>query len=545
MARFETWFDTDLKKINPVIALNGRLFYNDNGGNLFGVHVFDDGVPVESLSGTCKGWVMLENDQTLPVNGTVSGGDAYIILPEAAYAFPGKIIITIKLLSGDDVTTLISCVGYVFQTATDVVIDPEDIIPSWDDVLAKLAQLDEAIADAESVVSGLPTKADKADTVLDTTLSRGRRENTMVGEASFVFGTDLSATKDNAHAIGRSNSATGAQASVEGSSNSASAANAHVEGYGNVGSGADCHVENRQNTGSGNFSHVSGIGNKAKHQSQFVFGEYNQEDPSEASTSERGTYVEIVGNGTDGQHRSNARTLDWDGNEELAGGLKIAGTFSRGRKANTTVATGSFAFGIGVEASGSYSHAEGTNTNATGTCSHAEGGGSTASDAYAHAEGGSTTASSSYAHAEGSNTTASGTFSHSEGSLTTASGNSSHAEGNSSTASGYASHTEGMQTTASGSYSHADGDNTIANHKSQHVFGAYNVADPNTYGASSPGNYIEIVGNGLGDEYRSNARTLDWNGNETLAGSLTLGKGTENEVTITAAQLTALLALIS
>jgi hypothetical protein len=42
-----------------------------------------------------------------------------------------------------------------------------------------------------------------------------------------------------------------------------------------------------------------------------------------------------------------------------------------------------------------------------------------------------------------------------------------------------------------------------------------------------------------------NARTLDWSGNESLAGGLTLGMGTSNEVTISAAQLKALLALLN
>jgi hypothetical protein len=43
---------------------------------------------------------------------------------------------------------------------------------------------------------------------------------------------------------------------------------------------------------------------------------------------------------------------------------------------------------------------------------------------------------------------------------------------------------------------------------------------------------------------RSNARTLDWQGNESISGSLTLGKGTADEVSISAAQLAQLLALL-
>lgn len=96
---------------------------------------------------------------------------------------------------------------------------------------------------------------------------------------------------------------------------------------------------------------------------------------------------------------------------------------------------------------------------------------------------------------------------------------------------------------ASGTDSDAAGNGTIANHRSQHVFGEYNEADASDAAATARGTYAEIVGNGTAI-IRSNARTLDWSGNEKLAGSLTLGMGTENEVTITAAQLQQLLTLL-
>lgn len=93
------------------------------------------------------------------------------------------------------------------------------------------------------------------------------------------------------------------------------------------------------------------------------------------------------------------------------------------------------------------------------------------------------------------------------------------AEGKDTTASGKYSHAEGEQTVASGDYSYSGGLQTIANHAGQHVFGKWNVED----GTASPttlGTYVEIVGNG-GVVTRKNARTLDWSGNEWIAGTLT------------------------
>ena len=98
----------------------------------------------------------------------------------------------------------------------------------------------------------------------------------------------------------------------------------------------------------------------------------------------------------------------------------------------------------------------------------------------------------------------------------------SHAEGFVTTASGGGAHAEGSQCIAEGSYSHAEGMQNHAKFAYQHVFGKFNEIDPSTNNSTSLGNYVEIVGNG-DSITRSNARTLDWDGNEWLAGNLTLG----------------------
>lgn len=154
-----------------------------------------------------------------------------------------------------------------------------------------------------------------------------------------------------------------------------------------------------------------------------------------------------------------------------------------------------------------------------GTASIIESEATSANGRSAHAEGRNTTAPGINSHAEGYNTTASGDYgSHSEGQSTTASGGSSHAEGSGSTASGPSSHAENAGTTASGNYSHSEGDHTIAAGTAQHVSGKYNIQDSNN-------TYAEIIGNGTSNSSRSNARTLDWSGNEVIAGKLTMGAG--------------------
>ena len=159
--------------------------------------------------------------------------------------------------------------------------------------------------------------------------------------------------------------------------------------------------------------------------------------------------------------------------------------------------------------SGGYSLVEGFNNTATGFC--------------AHAEGWLSIASGTSAHAEGSSTTASGDDSHTEGMCTTASGQSSHAEGEHTEASEIGAHAEGGYTKAMGVYSHAGGAGTIAKNDYQTVIGRYNANKNSAF----------IIGNGSSDTERSNAFTVDWDGNITgksltSANDLKLGFGSSN-----------------
>ena len=133
---------------------------------------------------------------------------------------------------------------------------------------------------------------------------------------------------------------------------------------------------------------------------------------------------------------------------------------------------------------------------------------------YAWAEGKGTTASGKWSHAEGYSTIASESASHAEGVGTIASGFVSHAEGNGTKASCDYSHAEGNLTEASGDSSHAEGLETKAQGNNQHVQGKYNISDTTS---------AHIVGNGSSYSNKSNAHTLDWNGNAWFAGDVYTG----------------------
>lgn len=184
------------------------------------------------------------------------------------------------------------------------------------------------------------------------------------------------------------------------------------------------------------------------------------------------------------------------------------------------------------KAIGSWSIAEGSENVAVGRASHVEGAMNKAIGTGTHVEGVQCKATGYWSHAEGERTIVSSYASHAEGSYTnlpdgsvsygTASGYASHVEGGGCHATGSCSHAQGLGTRANGFYSDASGAFTVASGQAQSAIGRCNIED-------TENKYIQIAGNGSWDQgkknpTRSNAYTLDWNGNGWFAGNLSIGE---------------------
>lgn len=95
----------------------------------------------------------------------------------------------------------------------------------------------------------------------------------------------------------------------------------------------------------------------------------------------------------------------------------------------------------------------------------------------------------------------------------TATGYYSFSEGINTVASDICAHAEGYQAEAGAPYAHAQNHGTRASSEAQTAMGKYNVED-------SEGKYALLIGNGNSGT-RSNAMAVAWNGNTTIAGTLT------------------------
>lgn len=231
---------------------------------------------------------------------------------------------------------------------------------------------------------------------------------------------------------------------------------------------------------------------------------------------------------------------------------------------------------------GKNSAVQGNETTADGWNAHAEGNRSAATGPEAHAEGSYTKADGSGSHAEGIYTKADGDYSHAEGNSTEASGYASHAEGDYTVSNRRGMHAEGkynlydsakyvdvvssnneyywknMYAASEYTFDADTGYYTLVNAepKNEAVIGLYyaskyqyengsitildkpislisgtnyNIERHNSnFAANLQGKYVHVVGNGVSSA-RSNAYTLDWDGNGWFAGDVFVGGTGQDE----------------
>ena len=318
----------------------------------------------------------------------------------------------------------------------------------------------------------------------------------------------------------------------------------------------------------------TGMGSYAKGFQSFAYGQYSHAEGASVIAQGTGSYAQgILARATSQYSRAT-------GSNTVA-----SAAYSIAEGHNSTASnTCSYASGANTWATGAYSNASGNCTVASGYASHAEGEFSTALGDYgSHAEGKLSTAYAESSHAEGASYTVSVILTGDAGSLTYTVGGSTsvwiynvdfikngkvitsggavsvasptivnatidsyhHLTSitldktlNNSTAvstsynlcfgnraGGKGSHAEGMATYAYGQNAHTEGEYTVSNSRNQHVQGKYNTIE-------SIASYAHIVGNGTDNTHRSNAHTLDWDGNAWYAGKVTVGTAPTNDMDV-------------
>lgn len=153
-----------------------------------------------------------------------------------------------------------------------------------------------------------------------------------IGNYSMAEGNGVTASGYTAHAEGRGSIASGIGAHAEGGSSVtgwgplASGDYSHAEGTHTVASSYCAHAEGNYTQALHQGTHSQNVGTIASKWAQTAMGKYNVEDPNQVADPDtlydRGKYALIIGNGRSVSNRSNAFTVGWNGDVDIASGAK-------------------------------------------------------------------------------------------------------------------------------------------------------------------------------------------------------------------------------
>ena len=109
----EYWMDARKDSL-PQVRILGNAFLQDDRSNKVGVKL-DENIP----AGTVRGYIIRPDDVMAYVTGQKEENRAWILLPDAAYDKTGKIYVTVKIESEDEVATLGCFEGNVYRSTSN------------------------------------------------------------------------------------------------------------------------------------------------------------------------------------------------------------------------------------------------------------------------------------------------------------------------------------------------------------------------------------------------------------------------------------------
>ena len=138
-------------------------------GTVGGELVRPDGVTV-ALEGEKGDAVRQVN---LAAGGLCNATPCSVTLPQACFAVPGRVTLTIKLTDGTTITQALSVSAVVVRTSTDEAVDPGEVIPDLAAIQAAASEAAAAAVDARAAASSA-VRYDTAQTLTDAQQAQAR-----------------------------------------------------------------------------------------------------------------------------------------------------------------------------------------------------------------------------------------------------------------------------------------------------------------------------------------------------------------------------------
>ena len=127
---------------------NTYAYTGDNNAHSWVVEVFENGTSADLSGYSSSAYFIRADGNTVLATGTISGNVVSIDLPQSCYSVPGVVSGVLKITKTGSTVTVGAIKFSVSSSTTNTLVDPGDIVPSIDELLSILAEIDQ-IADAE------------------------------------------------------------------------------------------------------------------------------------------------------------------------------------------------------------------------------------------------------------------------------------------------------------------------------------------------------------------------------------------------------------
>lgn len=162
----ELKYTVSLNSGAPLIVLPKYLYTGDQQAHRIHVTCTRGGEAVDLAGATIPAYFIRADGATVILTGKVENNQAVVELPATCYAIAGRFSLVIKAVMGGATSTILALQGAVSRSQTDALVDPGDVLPSLDELLAQVQKVEEAVAKAEAIanmevtVETLPTGSD-------------------------------------------------------------------------------------------------------------------------------------------------------------------------------------------------------------------------------------------------------------------------------------------------------------------------------------------------------------------------------------------------
>lgn len=138
------------------------LAAGDNMANRFGAEVQKNAHGVSLIGWSCSGYFIRPDQETLVLDGVISGNTAYVDLPSACYTQDGKFTLAIRITNQMAAVTLRVVDGWICKTFNAELSTPDDGVISLEELFARIDETIEAANRAEKSAKAAERSAIKA-----------------------------------------------------------------------------------------------------------------------------------------------------------------------------------------------------------------------------------------------------------------------------------------------------------------------------------------------------------------------------------------------